>query len=112
MLFKDPIEEEGIRYLSAEDIAAMKLNAIINSGKRLKDFIDIYFLLEHYTLFDMIGFFEIKYPHLNPLIALKAIAYFNDIDPNMDPPKMKKKLALSAIKKRISEAVLHTDRKF
>lgn len=42
-----PIEEEGITYLSLEDIAAMKLNAISNSGKRLKDFIDIYFLLVH-----------------------------------------------------------------
>lgn len=36
-----PITEEGITYLSKQDIAAMKLNAINRSGKRLKDFIDI-----------------------------------------------------------------------
>src|SRR4051812_6974355 len=32
-----PITEEGITFLSKEDIAAMKLNAIVNSGQRLKD---------------------------------------------------------------------------
>ena len=45
-IIKPPvIVEEGITFLSKEDIAAMKFHAIIQSGKRLKDFIDIYFLL-------------------------------------------------------------------
>ena len=57
---RPPITEEGITFLSKEDIAAMKLNAIINSGQRLKDFIDIYFLLEHFSIKDMLGFFETK----------------------------------------------------
>lgn len=35
---------------SLEDFAAMKLNAISNSGKRLKDFIDVYYLLEHFSM--------------------------------------------------------------
>ena len=48
---------DGITYLSKEDIAAMKLYAIIQSGKRLKDFIDIYFLLQHFTMDQLIGFF-------------------------------------------------------
>ena len=81
-----PITEEGITFLSKEDIAAMKLNAISNSGKRLKDFIDVYFLLEHFSLHQMIEFYTIKYPNFNPLIALKAINYFDDIDPSIDPP--------------------------
>ena len=36
--------ESGIRLASIADIAAMKMHAIINSGKRPKDFVDIAFL--------------------------------------------------------------------
>ena len=107
-----PITEEGITYLSLQDIAAMKLNAISNSGKRLKDFIDVYFLLEHFSLSEMIEFYSIKYPRFNPLIALKAINYFEDIDPAIDPPQLKVKLPLAKIKKRIEESVLHSRKKF
>jgi hypothetical protein len=107
-----PITEEGITFLSLQDIAAMKLNAISNSGKRLKDFIDVYFLLEHFSLHEMIEFYTIKYPRFNPLIALKAINYFEDIDPAIDPPKLKAKLPLSEIKKRIQDSVLHSRKKF
>lgn len=107
-----PIIEEGITYLSKEDIAAMKLNAISNSGKRLKDFIDVYFLLEHFSLGQMIEFYTIKYPNFNPLIPLKAINYFGDIDPAIDPPKLRKKLPLTEIKKRINDSVLHSKKKF
>lgn len=106
------IEEEGIRFLSLPDIAAMKLNAISNSGKRLKDFIDIYFLLEHFSMNEMIGFYTIKYPNFNPLIALRAVSYFEDIDPAIDPPKLRSNLSLEKIKKRINESVLHSKKKF
>lgn len=109
---KPPITEEGITYLSKEDIAAMKLNAISNSGKRLKDFIDIYFLLEHFSMHEMIEFYSIKYPNFNPLIALRAVNFFDDIDPAIDPPRLRKKLPLTAIRKRINSAVLHSRKKF
>ncbi len=90
----------------------MKLNAISNSGKRLKDFIDVYFLLEYFSLHEMIEFYTVKYPRFNPLIPLKAINYFDDIDPAIDPPKLKNKLPLSVIKKRIQDSVLHSRKKF
>jgi predicted nucleotidyltransferase component of viral defense system len=109
---KPPISEEGITYLSKEDIAAMKLNAISNSGKRLKDFIDVYFLLEHFSLHQMIEFYTIKYPNFNPLIPLKAINYFDDIDPAIDPPKLRKKLPITEIKKRINNSVLHSKKTY
>jgi hypothetical protein len=95
-----------------QDVAAMKLNAISNSGKRLKDFIDVYFLLEHFSLKEMIEFYSIKYPRFNPLIALKAISYFDDIDPAIDPPKLWVNLPLPEIKKRIQDSVLHSRKKF
>ncbi|MCF0051208.1 nucleotidyl transferase AbiEii/AbiGii toxin family protein [Dyadobacter sp. LJ53] len=111
-LIKQPQKEEGITFLGMEDIAAMKVNAIINSGKRLKDFVDIYFLLEHFSLNEIISFFEKKYPHMNPLIALKSLSYFNDIDPEMDPPKLKVKLPFSKIQQRIEQAIISGNKLF
>jgi hypothetical protein len=102
---QDPITEEGITFLGKADIAAMKCHAIVQSGKRLKDFIDIYFLLEHYSMNQMVGFYQEKYAHSNPMIALKAISFFDDIDPDIDPPKLLKPLQLNKIKKRILDAI-------
>ncbi len=109
---KEPILEEEITYLSMEDISAMKLNAISHSGKRLKDYIDIYFLLEHFSIAGMLKFFSIKYPNTNSLIAIKSLNYFGDIDENIDPPVFLKPLSLIEIKERISEAVVHTEKIF
>jgi hypothetical protein len=106
------ITEEGISMLSLQDICAMKLNDIQNSGQRLKDFIDIYFLLEHFSIKQMLEFYSKKYPIMNPVIALRAITYFDDIDPNIDPPKLLTLLPLEKIKKRIVDAVLHSNKTF
>lgn len=109
---KEPITEEKISFFSKEDIAAMKLNAIVASGQRLKDFIDIYFLLEYFSVEDMLGFYEKKYANSNPLIALKALNYFDDINEAMEPPKLLKPLPVKKIKQRISTAVLKTNKVF
>jgi hypothetical protein len=100
-----PITEEGITFLSKEDIAAMKFHAIIQSGKRLKDFIDIYYLLQHFTMQQMMGFFSVKYTYSNPMIAMKAVNFFDEIDENIDPPKLIKPITLKQIKQRIQEAI-------
>ena len=60
----------------------------------------------------MIDFYTKKYPNFNPLIALRAINYFEDIDPAIDPPKLQLPLPLAAIKKRINDAVLHSKKTF
>jgi Nucleotidyl transferase AbiEii toxin, Type IV TA system len=99
-----PITEEGITFLSKEDIAAMKFHAIIQSGKRLKDFIDVYYLLQHFSMQQMIGFFTQKYCYSNPMIAMKAVNYFDEIDENADVPKLLNPITLKQIKNRIQEA--------
>ena len=109
---EDPITEDGITFLGKADIAAMKCHAIVQSGKRLKDFIDIYFLLEHYTMNQMVDFYQEKYAYSNPMIALKAISFFDEIDPNVDPPKLIKPLPLNHIKKRILKAIEKPHLKF
>jgi len=55
-LLLPPITEDGITFLSKEDIAAMKFHVIIQSEKRLKDFIDIYYLLQYFNMQQMIDF--------------------------------------------------------
>jgi hypothetical protein len=111
-LIKSPRNEDGITFLSTEDISAMKLNAIVNSGKRLKDFVDVYFLLEHFSLNEMLSFFQRKYAHMNSLIVLKSISYFDDIDLETDPPRMVAALSLPEIFGRINQAVLQSNRIF
>ncbi len=106
------IKEEGISMFSLEDIAAMKVHAITNSGKRLKDFIDIYYLLEHFSIYEIIGFYAQKYPNYNPMIGLRAISYFGDIDPQIDPPKLRNLISIDEVKNRIGEAVIHSRKIF
>ena len=48
-----PLIEEDIRLATPKDIAAMKVNAIAGRGSK-KDFIDMYFLLQHFSLSDIL----------------------------------------------------------
>ncbi|HWR33516.1 MAG TPA: nucleotidyl transferase AbiEii/AbiGii toxin family protein [Chitinophagaceae bacterium] len=111
-LIKPPFAEEGISFLSKEDIAGMKFHAVIQSGKRLKDFIDMYFLLEHFSMKQMLEFYSAKYTFSNPMIAMKAINFFDDIDENIDPPKLLKPLSVKKITERIQEATVRPDKIF
>lgn len=96
---------DNLRLASITDIAAMKLNAISQSGQRLKDFVDVYFLLEIMPLSIMLDAYEVKYPHSNPAIPLKAIVYFDDINFEADSPIMVKKMTIPDMKKRLINAV-------
>jgi hypothetical protein len=75
-----PIHINNIKMISTEDIIAMKLNAISTSGQRVKDFIDIYFLLKTYSLAEMIRFYKKKYTSFNEVNVLKSITWYEDID--------------------------------
>lgn len=73
---------EGLRLCSLEDIAAMKINAITDNGTRIKDFVDLYYLLQYFKLEQLMQFYQLKYPSGNILFALKSITWFNDLDPD------------------------------
>ncbi|WP_426480178.1 nucleotidyl transferase AbiEii/AbiGii toxin family protein [Chryseobacterium sp. R2ACT005] len=76
----NPVEiNEGIRMISNEDIGAMKLHAIFQSGKRLKDFVDMYFLLEEKPLKDYLQAYEKKYCG-HDFLAAYALSFFGNID--------------------------------
>ena len=74
------VETEQIRIYSEADIAAMKVNAIAGNGTRSKDFVDLYFLLDQYTVDQMLMFYHKKYNDRNTFHALKSLNYFEEVD--------------------------------
>lgn len=82
----DPVQGDGFVLASDKDIAAMKVNAIIGRGTR-KDFIDLYALLQHYSLAEIMTFYKQKYPEFSEYRALLSMTYFDDAE-LQDIPKM------------------------
>ena len=72
--------EAGFRIATKKDIAAMKMHAIINSGKRPKDFVDIAFLSMHFSYNEIKRLLLRRYPTYDPIMADRAVIYFEDID--------------------------------
>lgn len=78
------IEKDGLRLASPKDIAAMKINAIEGRGTK-KDFIDMYFLLKHYSLEEILIFYAKKYPENSQFRALMSLSYFEDAEKELMP---------------------------
>lgn len=100
-----PIEiEKGIRFYSSSDIAAMKIQAILGRGKK-KDFWDLYELLKHFSLQQIMDWHKLKYP--NQMLAISiphAITYFVDAEESETPVSFNKQ-TWESIKKEISKTV-------
>ncbi|MBQ7877169.1 MAG: nucleotidyl transferase AbiEii/AbiGii toxin family protein [Bacteroidales bacterium] len=75
---------DGIRLASVNDIAAMKISAIINRGTK-KDFIDLYFLLQEMSLNHILDLYDQKYPDGSRFIAIKSLTYFEDAEADPMP---------------------------
>ena len=82
---EEALEEDGFRIAAKADIAAMKMQAIINSGKRPKDFVDIAFLSMYFSYNEIKQLLLKRYPAYDPLMADRAMVYFGDIDENLIP---------------------------
>ncbi len=82
----DPLVEDGLCLASPKDIAAMKINAIEGRGTR-KDFIDVFYLLQRFSLNEILGFYQQKYPEYSIFRALMSLTYFNDAE-KQNMPKM------------------------
>lgn len=102
-LLKPVGKTDEIKMASVEDIAAMKLNSTMNRGSK-KDFYDIYELLKHFTLKDLISFYTSKYDFSSQLIVLKSLVYFDDAEQEPDPVSVKL-TSWNSVKQKISEAV-------
>lgn len=76
---------EKVRIVSLQDIAAMKIQAILGRGAK-KDFFDLFELLKHFSLQDIIQFHKMKYPTQTlPITIPQVLTYFEDADESEDP---------------------------
>jgi predicted nucleotidyltransferase component of viral defense system len=104
-LLIDTIKEEvKIRMYSIADLSAMKIQAILGRAKK-KDFWDLYELLQHYSLKQLIDWHKQKYPSQMLAISIpEAITYFVDAEESESPVSFKKQ-NWEGIKKGIQRAV-------
>jgi len=94
----------NIRMYSSADIAAIKIQAIFGRAKK-KDFWDLYELLQHYSLQQLIDWHKQKYPSQMLAISIpNAITYFVEADESETPVSFKKQ-TWEGVKKGISRAV-------
>ena len=97
------IRIDGLQLAGITDIGAMKLAAITGRGTR-KDFIDLYFLLKHFSIKELMEFYVQKYKEGTPYLVMKSLTYFDDAESD-DNPKMFKKIDWEQVKSEITIAV-------
>ncbi len=78
------IEANGVRLLSMKDLVPMKLSAVESRGSK-KDFYDLYFLVNYFSLKEMLQLYKQKFNIDNSLNILKALCYFDDAENEPDP---------------------------
>lgn len=103
-LLTEVLIEENIRMLTTKDISAMKLNAIAGRGSK-KDFVDLFFLLEEFSLKEILSFYEQKYHDGSLFMVEKSLTYFADADVQLQP-KMFKDFNWEICKQKIIQEVL------
>ena len=99
----EPVICDGLRLASPKDIAAMKVNAVMGRGTK-KDFVDMYFLLRHYTFDEIMQFYLQKYPDGSEYRALLSMTYFADADPQ-PMPHMFQQVEWNTIKEEVKHQV-------
>ncbi len=98
----DIIYQENVRMASLKDIAAMKISAITARGRK-RDFIDLYCLMLHHPLPELIDFFLKKYKDATAMLAIRSLFYFEDAENDFDP-KCFFKYDWNTVKKTITTA--------
>lgn len=99
-LIKKLINDRNLYLASIEDIGCMKLSAITGRASN-KDYIDLYFILQHLALSDLLESARRKYPELDRNLILKSIVYFEDITPEKILFKNKNDVTFEAVKDKL-----------
>jgi len=100
----DVLVVDGIRMANIKDIACMKIDAIMGRGRK-KDFFDLYFLLQRYSLTDMMGWYGQMFKHSTLFHVYKSLTWFEDADLDGAIDVMDKKVNWEKVKKMIVKAV-------
>ena len=78
---------EGVSLASVEDIGLMKMDAILGRASR-KDFIDLYFISQHYSLRELLDLAAQKYPDVRDfeVQVVRQLVYFERAEQEEPPP--------------------------
>jgi hypothetical protein len=100
----DWTDDGVLRVASLLDIAAFKM-AVLPARAEAKDYLDVHALLKSgVNLSDALGAAQVVYGgQFNPMITLKAMAYFGDGDLPSLPEEVKQALRAAAIVRQISQ---------
>jgi predicted nucleotidyltransferase component of viral defense system len=91
------VDEENLKLASIEDIACMKLSAIVSRSLE-KDYIDLYFILQSNSLDNLLKLVQKKFPSLDTNLVIKSLTYFDDIVEEAINFKNEQKVSLEEVK--------------
>lgn len=88
---QSPIEVDGVRMATIEEIIAMKVDVIQRSGRK-KDFWDLHEFIEKYNINEMLALHQKRYPYThNANIIKQNFKNFEIADDDFDPICLKGK---------------------
>lgn len=99
----DAIEEGNIRLAGLRDIAAMKLSAVANRGRK-KDFIDVARLLDIFSLDQMLSLYKEKFSVSELSFPLRGLMYFDDAEEDPMPEMFDSNFTWENVKKTVVAA--------
>ena len=79
IMLDEPIIIQGLRLASIKDIGGMKIMAVATTSNRIKDYVDIYYLLKQFSLEALFDFYFEKYKVNSVQAALDNLPYFYDV---------------------------------
>ena len=104
ILLEKCIETEYINLASIFDIGCMKLSALI-SRSTLKDYVDLYYILQQRPLSSLLLGCNKKFPQLDTNLILKSLVYFDDMDSTPLQFMSGKEVSLETVKLYLQEEV-------
>jgi hypothetical protein len=68
----------------------------------MKDFYDLYFILQHFTLKEVLDWYSEMYKHQTLFHILKSLTYFEDAEDNALPIIFDEKISWALVKQQIA----------
>ncbi len=108
-LLEETTEWSGIKLSSVLDIACTKLQTIGSRGSK-KDFIDLFFLFQQFSLTELLEALKRKYPasDYSQTHILKSLTYFADAQ-DQPMPRMHKNVSWEKVEQKMIEVVKRID---
>ena len=78
-ILKPLLNEDNFSLASVEDIACMKLSAILSRATN-KDYIDLYYIFKDYDFEEILNLAKKKFDDIDINLILKSLVYFEDVE--------------------------------